>query len=151
MSSSNENTLKHERGQSWSRCGSQWGGAATRWSGVNIVVMVLGFVLFWPVGLLVLFWILSGRQVQELPGAIKAQWSRFFGNGREPVVIVDNVVFNEFQQTQYDRIREIKEEIKGRARRFSEFRTDARRRADQEEFNRFMASSPHADQNGRAD
>ena len=70
-----------------------------------------------------------------------------FGKG-DAVEAVDNVVFNEYQQTQYDRIREIKEEIKSRANRFSEFRMDAKRRADQEEFNRFMASGPYSDSSG---
>lgn len=54
----------------------------------------------------------------------------------------DNSLFNEFQQTQYDRIREIKEEIKDRSNRFNEYRADAKRRADEEEFNNFMSSSP---------
>jgi len=56
-----------------------------------------------------------------------------------------NSVFDEFQQTQYDRIAEIKEEIKERARRFNEFRMDAKRRAEQEEFSQFMASHPDTD------
>ena len=51
-------------------------------------------------------------------------------------------MFNEFQQTQYDRINEIKHEIKTRSERFNEFRSDAKRRADKEEFDRFMANSP---------
>ena len=46
-------------------------------------------------------------------------------------------------QTQYDRIREIKAEIKERSRRCDDFRADAKR-ADQEAFNQFMASSPAA-------
>ena len=54
----------------------------------------------------------------------------------------DNEIFNEYQQTQYDRISEIKEEIRTRARRFAEFRSDAKRRADEEEFRRFMDDSP---------
>ena len=54
----------------------------------------------------------------------------------------DNVVFNEFQQTQYDRIREIRDEIKERSRRFAQFRANAKRRADEEEFNRFMGDAP---------
>ncbi|MFK8076188.1 MAG: DUF2852 domain-containing protein [Granulosicoccus sp.] len=146
MSSSNTSTVGHQGYKSWSRCGGAMGKGA-RWNGVNIAAMVVGFVFFWPVGLVVLFWIMSGRQVQELPGAIKEQWARMFGKG-DAVEAVDNVVFNEYQQTQYDRIREIKEEIKSRANRFSEFRMDAKRRADQEEFNRFMASGPYSDTSG---
>lgn len=111
--------------------------------------MVLGFVLFWPIGLFILYWIVTGRNVKELPEGIRDQWSKVSGsrsdsNGRNGRG--DNVVFNEYQQTQYDRIRELKDEIKARSRRFVEFRANAKRRADEEEFNRFMSDAP-----GRSD
>ncbi len=109
--------------------------------------MVAGFVLFWPIGLLILCWVVTGREVQELPAAIRRQWSKMTGgwhrpNGHGIHRPSENVVFNEFQQAQYERIREIKDEIKNRARRFSEFRANAKRRADEEEFNRFMSDAP---------
>ena len=147
MSSSQANPVGQQAYKSWSRCGNNMGKNA-RWSGVNIAGMVLGFVFFWPVGLVVLFWIMSGRQVQELPGAIREQWSRLFSGGSAAGEFEDNVVFNEYQQTQYDRIREIKEEIKNRSARFSEFRMNAKRRADQEEFNNFMAGGPYSNSSG---
>lgn len=110
-----------------------------RWTGFNIAAMVVGFVFFWPVGLVVLYWILKGRDARDLPAAIRDQWAMWRGGscGRS-----DNVVFNEYQQTQYDRIREIKDEINSRSKRFEEFRRDVQRRKDEEEFNRFMADSP---------
>ena len=147
MSSSQANTVGQQGYKSWSRCGNGMGKNA-RWSGVNIAAMVVGFVFFWPVGLVVLFWIISGRQVQELPGAIREQWGRMFGNSSETGEAVDNVIFNEYQQTQYDRIREIKEEVKTRSSRFGEFRMNAKRRADQEEFNSFMSGGPYSNSSG---
>ncbi|MBX2825258.1 MAG: DUF2852 domain-containing protein [Gammaproteobacteria bacterium] len=123
------------------RCGGVWGGKA-HWSGLNIAGMVLGFILFWPIGLFMLYWIMTGRQVHELPRAIREQWASW--TGRETALGsagADNVIFNEYQQTQYDRIHEIKQEIKERGRRFQQFRSEARRRADQEEFNQFMSDA----------
>ncbi len=126
-------------------CGGR--GKCGNWSCINIAAMVAGFILFWPIGLFLLFWIFAGGHVHEVPRWVSQQWSKvtdmrngFEGFGSD--VHSDNVVFNEFQQTQYDRIREIREEIKERARRFTQFRTDAKRRADEEEFNRFMADAP---------
>ena len=110
-----------------------------RWTGFNIASMVVGFVFFWPVGLVVLYWILKGRDARDLPAAVREQWSQFRGGSYSRS---DNIVFNEYQQTQYDRIREIKDEIDSRAKNFAEFRNDAQRRKDEEEFNRFMSSSP---------
>lgn len=134
-------------GKAWS-CRSRQSGHSQqtqKWSGINIAVMVLGFVMFWPVGLAILGWIMSGRDVRDLPGAIKSVWDHFFG--AHPLETrfsssSDNIVFDEYQQTQYDRIAEIKNEIRERARRFRDFSLNARRRADQEEFDNFMASAP---------
>ena len=122
-------------------------GGGGNWSGLNIAAMVFGFILFWPIGLFILFWIITGRSVQELYRWTRRQWGKLTenwndGDGFAPTGRTDNVVFNEYQQTQHDRIREIKDEIKERASRFASYRADAKRRADEEEFNRFMSDSP---------
>ena len=140
----------------WKGCGRGAGEGRGRsdrakWSSFNIAAMVLGFVFFWPIGLIVLGWILSGRHVQELPGAIRQLWSTVFDKSDDSVSNSGNSVFHDYQQTQYDRIREIKEEIKVRSHRFGEFRSNAKRRADQEEFDQFMASSPGSGSADRAD
>ena len=124
--------------------------ARGKWNCINIVAMVLGFMFFWPIGLLLLCWILSGRDVRELPDSLQALWAKVRGGGAgrfDEVApgVTDNAVFNEYQQTQYDRIRDIQAEIEARARRFAAFRADAVRRKEEEEFNRFMASAPPAE------
>jgi len=146
MSSSSATDNNQPVNQSQGRCcGGR--GKRSNWSCFNIAAMVVGFVLFWPIGLFLLWWMIIGRDVREIPQWFYQQWSWVtgmrngngsFGQGGHS----DNVVFNEFQQTQHDRIREIKEEIKSRASRFTNFRAEAKRRADEEEFNRFMADKP---------
>ncbi|MCB1772007.1 MAG: DUF2852 domain-containing protein [Gammaproteobacteria bacterium] len=116
---------------------------AGHWSGANIAAMVLGFIIFVPLGIVVLVWTLMGRPVQELPAWVREKWRQTFSG--TPSVSrgdSDNVVFNEYQQTQYDRIREIKDEIRRRSEAFRAFRSDARRRRDQKEFEDFMATNP---------
>ena len=113
-----------------------------KWSGVNIAAMVIGFVLWWPIGLFLLFWILTGHDVLNLPEDITEKWHQFKGDPSNKTGVTDNEVFNEYQQTQYDRIRELKEEIKSRARRFTDFRSAAKRRADEQEFRQFMDDTP---------
>lgn len=127
-------------------CG--FSGRQGNWSGRNIAAMVVGFILFWPIGLILLYWNITGRDVRELPAAIRGMWSKATGRGTSGLATQDNVVFREYQQTQYDRIRDIKSEIEERARRFKAFREEARRRRDEDEFNRFMASSPLSEQSG---
>ena len=122
------------------------------WSVFNIAAMVVGFMLFWPVGLLALFWILSGRNIKDLPGAIGRKWSSMMngnaaGKHEWSEQSSENTVFNDFQQTQYDRISEIKEEIVNRARNFKTFRSNEKRREDEAEFNQFMGDKPDSDVN----
>lgn len=112
------------------------------WSGLNILAMVIGFIVFWPLGLFMIYWILSGRNAVELPGVARRLWAKMTGKWDFTEDTESNVVFNEYQQTQYDRIHEIKQEIKARSRRFHEFKADVKRRKDQEEFDHFMASNP---------
>ena len=131
------NNGNHDKGSGC--CGF---GASANWSVTNIVAMVIGFVLFWPLGLFMLYWIFKGRDVTDLRRHLVEKWNRFKGNDATEAGGTDNQVFNEYQQTQFDRIREIKDEIKERARRFAQFRSDAKRRADEEEFRRFMDDSP---------
>ena len=147
MSSSSGSACGQSNHQPWGQC--EWGRAGkSNWSVMNIAAMVLGFVFFWPVGLVIVLWIVSGRNVCDLPQAIANQWRNVTGQTKrdgEGVRGSENVVFNDYQQTQHDRIREIKDEIKERARRFRDFRTAAKRRADEEEFNHFMSRAPKRD------
>ncbi len=140
MTSSNSSTVNDFRQYRHSRKGCCKRG---HWSGMNIAAMVIGFVLFWPVGLLLLYWNISGRDVKDLPGTIQEKWSEMFNGSffrTKKDSQGENSVFDEFQQTQYDRITEIKEEIKNRAHSFKDFRSEAKRRADEAEFKEFMSS-----------
>ena len=105
--------------------------------------MVLGFIIFPPIGLAVLVWTLMGRPIEDLPAWLREKWNQFIpGTSSYTFKESDNVVFNEYQQTQYDRISEIKDEIKHRAEAFRNFRFDAKRRQDQQEFEDFMSTNP---------
>ena len=145
--SATASTMGPATGRAFSRRGPR---GARRWNAPNAIAVVLSLMLFGPLGLLVLAWVLSGRDVRELPDAVARLWAAvsgardgdgFAGLGRAST---GNVVFDDYQRTQHERIREIREEMATRARRFAEFRDDARRRADEEEFERFMASAPEA-------
>jgi len=118
------------------RCGS------SNWTGINIAAMVAGFVLFWPLGLFMVNWITIGRDARELPGITRDLINKLRGSGIGGSGSSGNRIFNEFQQTQYDRIQEIKTEIQERSKRFHDFREEQKRKQDQDEFNRFMTLSP---------
>ncbi|MET0065314.1 MAG: DUF2852 domain-containing protein [Candidatus Thiodiazotropha sp.] len=140
MCSANYSTADRSRGEYFN---GRMGNCRGHWSGANLVAMVLGFVIFPPLGFAVLVWTILGHPIQELPGWVRDKWQHFFGGRRsQPYQDSENIIFNEFQQTQHDRIREIKEEIRKRAEAFKAFRFDAKRRQDQAEFDEFMARKP---------
>jgi len=114
----------------------------SNWSGINIAAMVGSFIVFWPLGLFMVYWCCIGRDARELPGLMKGMFDRVRGINTPGMRSSSNRIFDEYQQTQYDRIREIKEEIHERAKRFNEFREEQMRKKDQDEFNRFMTMSP---------
>lgn len=47
--------------------------ARSRWSALNIVLMVLGFALFWPLGLAMLAYIVWGDEILKMVDDAKAQ------------------------------------------------------------------------------
>jgi len=141
MSSSDSSAVDNS-GHPFSRRSGKGCCTKGNWSGMNIAAMVIGFVLFWPIGLVILYWNISGRNVKDLPKAVQNKWSEMFSGCCRGESTSGNSIFEEFQQTQHDRISEIKEEIKNRARNFRSFRSDAKRRADEEEFNNFMSNKP---------
>ncbi len=126
------------------------------WTPFGIGMMVLGYIVFWPLGLVLTLWMVSGRHVADLPRSIgqtvsgwfprrdgDGGWSGHAGkadgfSGFSRSSGSGNSVFDDYQQTQYDRISEIKQEIKDTWRRFREFRSDEQRRQERDEFDRFM-------------
>ena len=49
----------------------------SRWSALNIVLMVIGFAVFWPLGLAMLAWIVWGDEIGRRAGDFKAQFRGF--------------------------------------------------------------------------
>lgn len=142
MSGASSSTLESDRQYSGQGCCTKG-----NWSGKNIAAMVIGFVLCWPIGLVILYWNIKGRDINNLPRAIKAKWSEFFGSNRHhEYSSSENSIFDEFQQTQHDRISELKEEIKNRARSFSDFRMGKKRQEDEAEFKDFMSTNQSQDE-----
>ncbi len=144
MSSTNY-TATEGSGEQRYQCGMRMCGKG-HWSGANIAAMVIGFIIFPPIGLAVLVWTILGHPIQEFPGWVRDKWKQVFRSRKEgPNGNTGNSVFNDFQQTQYDRIQEIKEEIRKRAEAFRAYRDNLKHRQDQQEFDDFMSAKPDKD------
>ena len=114
------------------------------WTPFIIAMMVLGFII--------LFGLIAGVSPMELPGKIMS----WFGEARDQFDTVrskaaprasrsGNAVFDEYQQTQLDRIDEIRTEVRDREQRFSSFKSEEQRSKEKKQFDRFMGRDQEED------
>jgi biopolymer transport protein ExbB/TolQ len=111
------------------------------WTPLTILLMVLGFIVFWPLGLAMLAYILWGDRISEVrqhfEGA-KRDWSHRCGSNRRSYSHSGNVAFDEYRQREMKRLEEERRRLDEELREFESFMHDLRRARDQEEFDRFM-------------
>jgi len=115
------------------------------WTPLNIGLMVLGFVLFWPLGLAMLAYMIWGERWERdwkdgkfNFGSCAGHGSRthgFRGHGFGPT---GNVAFDEYRTRELKRLEEERRKLDEMRREFDEFLTNLRRARDQEEFDRFV-------------
>ena len=134
------------------------------WKPVEILAMVLGFIVYWPIGLAVLGWKFWQKK-SGYPGDIIsfgrekwgnwANWTRGsdrwgfsvktasgFGMGS-----TGNRAFDEWRTTELARLEEERQKLVAAEREFAEFMENLRHARDREEFERFM--DEHRNQQGR--
>ena len=116
-----------------------------RWTALNIVLMIIGFAVFWPLGLAMLAWIIWGDQIAGKAEEMKGHFNSFseraqnFGSargfrGRD----TGNRAFDEYRAQELKRLDEERSKLEAMRAEFESFLYDLRRVKDQEEFDRFM-------------
>jgi hypothetical protein len=112
------------------------------WTPATIALMVLGFIVWWPLGLAMLAYILWGDRL----GDVKGEWNRvsdnLFGNlrgGAQFHARTGNVAFDEWREKELARIEEERRKLDEAREEFDSYLRELRRARDQEEFDRFMA------------
>lgn len=116
------------------------------WTPATIGLMVLGFVVFWPLGLAMLAYILWGDRFEGLARDARDQWrgsplkgafenmSSTAGHPR-----TGNVAFDDYRERELKRLEEERAKLDTMRAEFDDFLRELRRARDQEEFDRFMA------------
>ncbi|HEX2215582.1 MAG TPA: DUF2852 domain-containing protein [Xanthobacteraceae bacterium] len=118
-----------------------------RWSALNIVLMIIGFAVFWPLGLAMLAWIVWGDEIGRRTSELKDQFRSFSdraasfrpgaaGHGWRNET--GNVAFDEYRERELKRIEEERRKLDEMRGEFESFLKELRRVKDQEEFDRFM-------------
>lgn len=117
------------------------------WNPLTIALMVLGFMVFWPLGLAMIAYILWGNRFQDMFRDAKSQFEGLCQNGRgfETAGRTGNVAFDEYRAQELKRLEEERRKLDTMRAEFDDFLTNLRRAKDQEEFDRFMRSRNEAD------
>lgn len=142
---------------------SPWarGSAGSRWTMVELIAMVLGFMVFWPIGLAVLgfkYWqyktggsdlqtvatgafrsarsAMSGLQASAPRGAWRqagTSWAHGF------TASTGNAAFDAWKSAEIARLEEERRRLEVAHREFAEWLENVRTAKDREEFERFMS------------
>lgn len=109
------------------------------WTSVTIGLMVIGFLVAWPLGLLMLAYILWGDRIPEFRQKGEAFRFRTSFHGSASTSESGNVAFDEYRRQELRRLDEERRRLEEERRDFEDYVTKLRRAKDQEEFDRFMS------------
>jgi hypothetical protein len=125
-------------------------GCGGRWSVFEIVAMVLGFIVFWPIGLAILgfkLWQRKAGYPGDLQTVAQEKWREARGamwggqwNGRHSFYAPSsgNAAFDDWKAAEIARLEEERRKLQDAHREFSAFVDNIRKAKDREEFERFM-------------
>ena len=126
-----------------------------QWSFITITLMVLGFIIFWPLGLAMLAYILwgeryggSSEKAERWIHKQKGNWKskpcrsdrsyssrRRHGAGRHGS---GNAAFDEYREEQLERLNKERQRLDDEINHFHEHMRNLRMARDRDEFDRFM-------------
>jgi hypothetical protein len=115
---------------------------------LSIVAMIVGFVIFWPVGLAVLAYILWGDRMRARWNDFRPDFERAARRagfehggfrGYRPGS-TGNTAFDAYRDAELKRLEEERAALDKMRDEFDEFLANLRRAKDQEEFDRFKSS-----------
>lgn len=135
------------------------------WKPIEIVAMILGFIVFWPIGLAILLakmWQKKQGYVGDIPSFVEAKfrekwqgkwegkmrrhWACHSGSEgrhgafRSGMRSSGNVAFDEWREAELARLEEERQRLLAAEREFTDYMEHLRRAKDREEFDRFMAA-----------
>ena len=120
-----------------------------QWSPLTIALMVLGFILFWPLGLAMLGYILWGEKFGGSAEKAQRYWNKGCSYVRNNTkqngfsrsafgTSSGNAAFDEYRAEQLKRLEEERARLDAEIDAFHEYMANLNKAKDREEFDRFM-------------
>jgi len=126
----------------------RYGCGASRWTTFEVVAMILGFLVFWPIGLAIVgYKVWQGRYGgDDLQDFATARWNEFrsamagagWSSGGFSGASSGNSAFDEWRAGELARLEAERRKLEEAHREFTEFLANLRKARDREEFERFM-------------
>lgn len=117
------------------------------WNPATIALTVLGFVVFWPLGLAMLTYILFGERLHNFKRDANAAVDRGFGRCRDTFRsagfqtysgATGNAAFDDWRRKELERIENERRKLDEMRAEFDDYLAELRKAKDQDEFSRFM-------------
>ncbi len=122
------------------------------WTPVTIAMMIVGFMIFWPLGLAMIAYIIWGDRLDQFKSDVNKATDKAsdmfskapsFGHAR-----TGNVAFDDWREGELKRLHEERIKLDEMRADFDDYARELRRAKDEEEFDRFMAHRAKQVDNG---
>lgn len=114
------------------------------WTPATIALMVLGFMVFWPLGLAMLAYIIWGDRLDAFKADVNRATDDFTGafrkkSGNGMRASSGNAAFDDWRDAEMARLDEERKKLDEMRREFDQHMRDLRMARDRTEFEQFMA------------
>jgi Protein of unknown function (DUF2852) len=111
------------------------------WTPATVALTVAGFMVFWPLGLAMLAYVIFGDRFEGFKRDANATVDGMFRSCRKSssYSATGNVAFDEWREKEIERLNEERRKLDELRADFEEELRELRRAKDQEDFDRFMA------------
>ena len=114
------------------------------WTPVTIAMMIIGFMIFWPLGLAMIAYIVWGDRLDQFKADVNKatdKASDLFAKGPSfnSHARTGNVAFDDWREAELKRLHEERIKLDNMRAEFDDYARELRRAKDEEEFNDFMA------------
>jgi uncharacterized protein DUF2852 len=120
------------------------------WTPATIALMVIGFMVFWPLGFAMLAYIIWGDRLDGFKRDVNRATDGIFAGCRRGSdkaarwghgsTRTGNVAFDDWREKELERLNEERRKLDEMLTQFDEYARELRRAKDQDEFDRFMAN-----------
>jgi len=117
------------------------------WTPATIALMVIGFMVFWPLGLAMLAYIIWGDRLEGFKRDVNRATDGVFAGCRKGARgswksqgRTGNVAFDDWREKELERLAEERRKLDEAMTEFDDYVRELRRAKDQDEFDRFMAN-----------